>query len=54
MNRKINKRIDLDPDYLRATHILKTKIKSPIQLIQIWAAFGPCIEKHPDIEKIKK
>lgn len=50
----MNRRIDLNPDYLRAVHLLKTKITSPVHLISIWAAFGPCIENHPDIEKIRK
>jgi len=49
-----NKKIDLNPDYLRARHLLKTKINSPFELIKIWAAFGPCIEKYPDIEKIAR
>lgn len=50
----MNKRVDTNPDYLRAVHVLKKKINSPIDLIKIWAVFGPCIETHPDIEKIKK
>ncbi len=50
----MNRKIDLNPDYLRAVHLLKNKVRSPGDLINIWAAFGPCIEKHPDIEKIVK
>lgn len=50
----MNRKIDLNPDYLRAVHLLSNKIKSPHDLIKIWAAFGPCAEKHPDIEKIRK
>jgi hypothetical protein len=50
----MHKKIDLNADYLRAIHLLKTKIKSPHDLLKLWAAFGPCVEKHPDIEKIRK
>lgn len=50
----MNRRIDLNPDYLRGVHLLKTKIKTPHDLIKLWAAFGPCIEVHPEIEKIRK
>jgi len=50
----MNRKIDLNADYLRAVHSLKHKIKSPNDLLQIWAAFGPCIEIYPDIEKIRK
>jgi hypothetical protein len=50
----MNRKIDLNPDYLRAIHLLKTKIRSPHELIQMWAAFGPCLENHPEIEKIRK
>jgi len=50
----MKKRIDTNTDYLRATHLLRNKINNPYDLMKIWAAFGPCIENHPDIEKIQK
>lgn len=50
----MNKKIDTNPDYLRAVFLLKNRIKYPIDLISIWAVFGPCIEPHPLIEDVRK
>jgi hypothetical protein len=49
----VNRKIDLNPDYIRAVHMLETRIKSPIDLIRLWSVFGPCIEAHPNIEDIR-
>ena len=50
----MNKKIDMNPDYLRAMHLLKTRIKYPIDLINIWSVFGPCVEPHPAIENLRR
>jgi hypothetical protein len=51
---EMNRKIDLNPDYIRAVHMLENKIKNPFDLIKLWSIFGPCIENHPDIENIRK
>lgn len=50
----MNKKIDANPDYLRAVHLLKYRIKYPIDLINIWSIFGPCVEAHPIIEDLRQ
>jgi len=49
----MNSKHEINYDYLRAVKILE-KIKSPFDLIKFWSVSGPCIEKHPYIEKISK
>jgi hypothetical protein len=50
----MNRKIDLNPDYIRAVHLLENKIKNPFDLIKLWSIFGPCIENRPDIENIRR
>ena len=50
----MNRKIDNDPDYMRAMFLLKNRIVYPIDLITIWSVFGPCLEAHPEIEDLRK
>lgn len=48
------RRIDFNPDYVRAVKMLKTRINTPYDLIRYWAFCGPCIEPHPAREDISE
>lgn len=50
----MNKKVDANPDYMRAIFLLKNRINYPIDLISIWSVFGPCIEPHPSIEDLRQ
>lgn len=50
----VSKKIEYNPDYIRAVKILKNRIHTPADLIRYWAFCGPCIEPHPAIEDISE
>lgn len=41
-----------DLELLVAVYLLKNRFNTPWDLVKHWAAFGPCIEEYPEIEKI--
>lgn len=46
------KKIDSNPDFVRAVMLLKRKFHTPYDLIVYWGFSGPCREPHPAIEDI--
>ncbi len=50
----MSKKIEYNPDYIRAIKLLKNRINTPADLIRYWAFCGPCIEPHPSIEDISE
>lgn len=47
------KKVEFNPDYVRAIKLLKTRINSPYDLVRYWAFSGPCLEPHPSIEDVE-
>jgi hypothetical protein len=50
----VPKNANVDVDYRRAVFLLKNKFNSASDLVKFWSFCGPCHEKYPDIEKIRK
>jgi hypothetical protein len=48
------RKVEFNPDYVRAVKLLKTRINTPYDLIRYWAFSGPCLEPHPAIEDISE
>jgi hypothetical protein len=48
----MSRNIDLDNDYRRAVLLLKNKINTAVDLVQLWSYAGPCSENCPSLEKI--
>lgn len=46
------KKIEYNPDYVRAVKMLKNRINTPADLLRYWGFSGPCLEDHPEIEDI--
>lgn len=54
MEKRKNKQIDSNVDFMRAKLLLKNKIHTPFDLIMFWSFSGPCREPHPAIEDISE
>lgn len=48
----VARRVEYNPDYIRAVSMLKQQIFTVEDLIRYWQFSGRCIEPHPDIEDI--